>query len=94
MKGLKSRSLDEVAIIYISAITLIIISYMLLAGIEKNKENIQENLVFISDLTECMTELDQRMDSMEGRPEISISYGTVITTEDEIIIQEEEKDGE
>ncbi len=62
--------------------------------IEANKENIQENFVFISDLTECMAELDRRMDSMEDRPEISISYGTVITTEDEIIIQEEEKDGE
>jgi len=63
-------------------------------GIEKNKENIQENLVFISDLTKCMTGLDLRIDSMEDRPEISISYGTVITTEDEIIIQEEKKDGE
>ena len=60
--------------------------------IEANKGNIQENLVFISDLAECMTGLDQRMDSMEDRPEISISYGTVITTEDEIIIQEEEKE--
>jgi hypothetical protein len=54
-----------------------------------NKKNIQESFVSISDLAECMTELDQRMDSMEDRPEISISYGTVITTEDEIIIQEE-----
>jgi len=62
--------------------------------IEANRKNIQENLVFISDLAECMTGLDQRMGSMEDRPEISISYGTVITTEDEIIIQEEEKDGE
>jgi len=62
--------------------------------IGSNRKNIQENFVFISDLTECMTELDLRMDSMEDRPEISISYGTVITTEDEIIIQEEKKDGE
>ena len=62
--------------------------------IEANRKNIQENLVFITDLAEWMTELDRRMDSMEDRPEISISYGTVITTEDEIIIQEEEKDGE
>ena len=55
-----------------------------------NTEDCRDSLEFISDLTDIVTELDQRMDSMEDRPEISISYGTVITTEDEIIIQEEE----
>jgi len=70
-------------------IILTLLSLHFLAITSDNKNDIQDNLEFISDLTDIVTELDQRMDSMEDRPEISISYGTVITTEDEIIIQEE-----
>jgi len=79
---------------YFSIIMMVLFIGWNVWDIGANRKNIQENLVFISDLAECMEELDRRMDSMEDRPEISISYGTVITTEDEIIIQEEKKDGE
>ena len=84
----------EIGWLIVVDIVICILLYCFLDAISTNKESIQENFVLISDLTECMTELDKRMDSMEDRPEISISYGTVITTEDEIIIQEEDRDGE
>jgi hypothetical protein len=82
---------DKVIVIF-SMVALFLFSVIDTGRINDNKGNIQEHLELIDKLTECMTELDQRMDSMEDRPEISISYGTVITTEDEIIIQEEEKE--
>ena len=80
--------------IIIVNIILVLLSLHFLSITSDNKNDIQDSVEMVAELTDIVTELDQRMDSMEDRPEISISYGTVITTEDEIIIQEEEKDGE
>ena len=77
--------------IIIVNIILVLLSLHFLSITSDNKNDIQDSVEMVAELTDIVTELDQRMDSMEDRPEISISYGTVITTEDEIIIQEEER---